>query len=117
MAQYRELAAFAQFSSDLDDATRKQLDHGQKVTELMKQKQFAPLTVAEQALVIFAAERGYLEDVELSKILPFESALLEYARQSHADLLKSIEENPDYNDEVVKSLNDLVTEFKSTQTY
>ena len=117
LAQYRELAAFAQFSSDLDDATRKQLDHGQKVTELMKQKQFAPLTVAEQALVIFAAERGYLEDVELSKILPFESALLEYARQSHADLLKSIEENPDYNDEVVKSLNDLVTEFKSTQTY
>ena len=117
LAQYRELAAFAQFSSDLDEATRKQLDHGQKVTELMKQKQFAPLTVAEQALVIFAAERGYLEDVELSKILPFESALLEYARQSHADLLKSIEENPDYNDEVVKSLNDLVTEFKSTQTY
>ena len=117
LAQYRELAAFAQFSSDLDEATRKQLDHGQKVTELMKQKQFAPLTVAEQALVIFAAERGYLEDVELSKILPFESALLEFARQNYADLLKSIEENPDYNDEVVKSLNDLVTEFKSTQTY
>lgn len=117
LAQYRELAAFAQFSSDLDAATRKQLDHGQKVTELMKQKQFAPLTVAEQALVIFAAERGYLEDVELSKILPFESALLDFARQKYGDLLNSIEQKPDYNDDIVKSFGDLISEFKSTQTY
>lgn len=117
LAQYRELAAFAQFSSDLDEATRKQLSHGQKVTELMKQTQYAPLSVAEQALVIFAAERGYLEDVELTKILPFESALLDFARQKYADLLKSIDANPDYTDETVKSLADLITEFKSTQTY
>ncbi len=117
LAQYRELAAFAQFSSDLDEATRKQLDHGQKVTELMKQNQYAPLTVAEQALVIFAAERGYLEDVALDKVLPFEAALLAYARQKYSDLLKGIDEKPDYNDEVVKALGDLVTEFKSTQTY
>ena len=117
LAQYRELAAFAQFSSDLDEATRKQLDHGQKVTELMKQNQYAPLTVAEQALVIFAAERGYLEDVALDKVLPFEAALLAYARQKYSDLLKGIDEKPDYNDEVVKSLGDLITEFKSTQTY
>ena len=82
LAQYRELAAFAQFSSDLDEATRKQLDHGQKVTELMKQNQYAPLTVAEEALVIFAAERGYLEDVALEKILPFEAALLDFARHT-----------------------------------
>ena len=117
LAQYRELAAFAQFSSDLDEATRKQLDHGQKVTELMKQNQYAPLTVAEQALVIFAAERGYLEDVALDKVLPFEAALLAYARQKYSDLLKGIDEKPDYNDEVVKALGDLITEFKSTQTY
>ncbi len=117
LAQYRELAAFAQFSSDLDEATRKQLDHGQKVTELMKQNQYAPLTVAEEALVIFAAERGYLEDVALEKILPFEAALLDFARQKYADLLKNVEEHPDYNDEVVKQFADVVTEFKSTQTY
>ena len=117
LAQYRELAAFAQFSSDLDEATRKQLDHGQKVTELMKQNQYAPLTVAEQALVIFAAERGYLEDVALDKVLPFEAALLAYARQKYSDLLKGIDEKPDYNDEVVKALGDLITECKSTQTY
>lgn len=117
LAQYRELAAFAQFSSDLDEATRKQLDHGQKVTELMKQSQYAPLTVAEEALVIFAAERGYLEDVALEKILPFEAALLDFARQKYADLLKNVEEHPDYNDEVVKQFADVVTEFKSTQTY
>ena len=117
LAQYRELAAFAQFSSDLDEATRKQLDHGQKVTELMKQRQYAPLTVAEQALVIFAAERGFLEDVAINKIQACEDALLAFARSSHADLLKSIDETPDYNDEIVKKLGDLVTEFKSTQTY
>ena len=76
LAQYRELAAFAQFSSDLDDATRKQLDHGQKVTELMKQKQYSPMSVAQQSLVLFAAEKGYLADVELSKIVDFEAALL-----------------------------------------
>ncbi|MGL5993700.1 MAG: F0F1 ATP synthase subunit alpha, partial [Aeromonas sobria] len=67
LAQYRELAAFAQFSSDLDEATRKQLDHGQKVTELMKQKQYSPMSVAQQSLVLFAAEKGYLSDVELNK--------------------------------------------------
>lgn len=117
LAQYRELAAFAQFSSDLDEATRKQLDHGQKVTELMKQKQYSPLTVAEQALIIFAAERGFLEDVELSKISAFEQALLTYARDNGASLLESIDAKPDYNDEIVNGLNDLITKFKSTQTY
>lgn len=117
LAQYRELAAFAQFSSDLDEATRKQLDHGQKVTELMKQRQYSPLTVAEQALVIFAAERGFLEDVELNKIQAFEDTLLAYARTNHADFLKEIDEKPDYNDDVVKRLSDLLTEFKFTQTW
>ena len=84
LAQYRELAAFSQFASDLDDATRKQLDHGQKVTELLKQKQYAPMSVAQQSLVLFAAERGYLADVELSKIGSFEAALLAYVDRDHA---------------------------------
>ena len=77
LAQYRELAAFAQFSSDLDDATRKQLDHGEKVTELMKQKQYSPMPVAEQSLSIFAAEKGYLTDVPLARIVEFETALID----------------------------------------
>ncbi len=90
LAQYRELAAFSQFASDLDDATRKQLDHGQKVTELLKQKQYAPMSVAQQSLVLFAAERGYLADVELSKIGSFEAALLAYVDRDHAPLMQEI---------------------------
>src|SRR5574344_219778 len=117
LAQYRELAAFAQFSSDLDEATRKQLDHGQKVTELMKQNQYAPLTVAEQALVIFAAERGFLEDVELNKVLPFEKALLEFAHSKYDSLIKDIDVKPDYSDDVANKLSDVIKDFKSTQTY
>ncbi|KAA1461358.1 F0F1 ATP synthase subunit alpha, partial [Escherichia coli] len=81
LAQYRELAAFSQFASDLDDATRKQLDHGQKVTELLKQKQYAPMSVAQQSLSLFSAERGYLEDIEIAKVIDFESALLAYANR------------------------------------
>jgi F-type H+-transporting ATPase subunit alpha len=117
LAQYRELAAFAQFSSDLDDATKKQLDHGQKVTELMKQKQYAPMTVAEQSLVIYAAEKGYLEDVDLEKIPAFEDALLSYAKSSYADLVKEINETGAYNDEIDAQLAKLMDNFKATQTW
>ena len=117
LAQYRELAAFAQFSSDLDDSTRKQLNHGQKVTELMKQTQYAPLSVAEQALVIFAAERGYLEDVEIKKIASFEAGLLSFGHSKYGEVLEELDSQPDYTDEIVKKLGDIVTEFKSTQTY
>ncbi|MCR5084341.1 MAG: F0F1 ATP synthase subunit alpha [Succinivibrionaceae bacterium] len=117
LAQYRELAAFAQFSSDLDEATRKQLDHGQKVTELMKQRQYSPLSVAEQALVIFAAERGYLEDIDIQKVPAFEQALLEHARTSAAEMLKEINDKPEYNDEIVKKLGDFIAAFKSSQTF
>ena len=117
LAQYRELAAFAQFSSDLDDATRKQLNHGQKVTELMKQKQYAPMSVAQQALVLFAAERGYLEDVELNKIGDFEAALLSYANNEHADLMAEVNAKADYNDDIVARLSALIDSFKATQTW
>ena len=117
LAQYRELAAFAQFSSDLDDATRKQLDHGQKVTELMKQKQYSPMSVAHQSLVLFAAEKGYLSDVELNKIVDFEAALLSYANTQHAELMAEINAKADYNDAIVGKLTALLDSFKATQTW
>ncbi len=99
LAQYRELAAFSQFASDLDDATRKQLSHGQKVTELLKQKQYAPMSVAQQSLVLFAAERGYLNDVEVAKVVSFEAALVAYADREHAELLNHINQTGNFNDE------------------
>ncbi len=112
LAQYRELAAFAQFASDLDDATRKQLSHGQKVTELLKQKQFAPMPVSEQALVLFAAEFGYLDDVELDRIGSFESALLAYANSNHTDFMKDLAKSGDYSDSIKDQLKAIVEEFK-----
>ncbi|EOD56595.1 F0F1 ATP synthase subunit alpha [Aeromonas molluscorum] len=117
LAQYRELAAFAQFSSDLDEATRKQLDHGQKVTELMKQQQYSPMSVAAQALVLFAAEKGYLSDVEIAKIVDFEAALLSYANNQHAELMADINATADYNDAIVGKLTALLDDFKATQTW
>ncbi|MBM7456062.1 F-type H+-transporting ATPase subunit alpha [Oceanisphaera litoralis] len=117
LAQYRELAAFAQFSSDLDEATRKQLSHGQKVTELMKQKQYRPMSVAEQGLVLFAAENGYLDDVELKLITTFEAALLAYADSEHAALMAEINEKADFNKDVVAKLTALLDSFKATQSW
>ena len=112
LAQYRELAAFAQFASDLDDATRKQLSHGQKVTELLKQKQFAPMPVSEQALVLFAAEFGHLDDVDVERIGSFESALLAYANSNHADFMKDLAKSGDYNDSIKEQLKAIVENFK-----
>ena len=112
LAQYRELAAFAQFASDLDDATRKQLSHGQKVTELLKQKQFAPMPVSEQALVLFAAEFGHLDDVDVERIGSFESALLAYANSNHADFMKDLAKSGDYNDTIKDQLKAIVENFK-----
>lgn len=117
LAQYRELAAFAQFSSDLDDATKKQLDHGQKVTELMKQKQYAPMSVFEQAVVIFAAEKGYLNDVELDKLADFEAALLSYAKAQFAELVSQVDETGAWNNEIEAQFVKLVEDFKATQTW
>ncbi|MGR6860234.1 F0F1 ATP synthase subunit alpha [uncultured Aliivibrio sp.] len=117
LAQYRELAAFAQFSSDLDDATKKQLDHGEKVTELMKQKQYAPMSVFDQALVIFTAEKGYLNDIELSKLADFEEALLSYAHGQFADLATEIDSSGAWNTEIEAQFVKLVEDFKATQTW
>ncbi|MAM88462.1 F0F1 ATP synthase subunit alpha [Allohahella sp. A8] len=117
LAQYRELAAFAQFASDLDEATRKQLEHGQRVTELMKQKQYSPMSVAEIGLALFAANEGYLEDVDASKIVDFEAALLSYAHSEHSALLAKINEKGDYNDEIAAGLKNCIEQFKATQTW
>src|SRR5690554_4594828 len=117
LAQYRELAAFAQFASDLDDATRAQLEHGLRVTELMKQSQYSPQSVAEMGLVLFAANEGYLQDVDLAKIVAFEQSLLSYANSQHAELLNDVNANPDYNDDVAAKFKALIEQFKATQTW
>lgn len=117
LAQYRELQAFAQFASDLDEATRKQLEHGQRVTELMKQKQYEPLSVAEMGVVIYAAEHGYLEDVALSKIGDFESALLSFAKAEFSELMAKINEAGGYNDEIQAGIKEAIDKFKATQTW
>ena len=117
LAQYRELAAFAQFSSDLDEATKKQLDHGQKVTELMKQKQYAPMSVAEMAIMLFAANEGYLKDVAVEKIADFEAALLSYAHAEFKDLVNLINGAGKFGDDEKNGLKDLLEKFKATQTY
>ena len=117
LAQFRELEAFAQFASDLDDASREQLELGQKVTELMKQKQYSPMTVAEMGLVLFAVEKGYLKDVELNKIADYESALISYMTSEHKEFMEKLAETGEYSDEVVQTFTDALEKFKTTQTY
>ncbi len=117
LAQYRELAAFAQFASDLDEATRKQLERGQRVMETMKQKQYSPMSVAQMAVSLFAVDRGYMDDVALDKVGDFEEALQSYMSASHADLLKSIEDNPVFNDEVESKLKAAADDFKANHAW
>jgi F-type H+-transporting ATPase subunit alpha len=115
LAQYRELAAFSQFASDLDEATRKQLEHGRRVEELMKQKQYSPMTVAEQGVSLFAATEGYLEDVEVDEVLEFESSLLSYMNSEKAEFMNNINETGAYNDEVVAEMRQAIEAFKATR--
>ena len=117
LAQYRELAAFAQFASDLDLATRRQLERGQRVTELMKQKQYSPLTVAQMALSLYAVNEGHLDDVPVDKVLDFESGLHAYASANKQDLLDRIDASGDYDDEIQAEFKALVEEFRKTGSY
>ena len=117
LAQYRELAAFSQFASDLDEQTRKQLERGERVMELMKQTQYSPLNISSIGLVLYAANEGYLDNVEVSKIKDFEKALLGFATSEYSDFMNSIEESGDYNDDIGTSLKDLLEKFVSTQTW
>ena len=117
LAQYRELAAFAQFASDLDELTRKQLDRGQRVMELMKQKQYSPLSVAEMAVSLYAVERGYIDDVEIKKVGVFEAALHDYMNSNKVQLMKEINETGDFSDAIDSELKEAITRFKQTQTW
>jgi F-type H+-transporting ATPase subunit alpha len=117
LAQYRELAAFSQFASDLDETTRKQLERGQRVTELMKQKQYSPLSVAEMAVSLFAADQGYLDDVENDKVVDFEHAMHAYMSANQSTLMDKINESGDYNDDIEAGLRSAVEDFKATGTW
>jgi F-type H+-transporting ATPase subunit alpha len=117
LAQYRELAAFSQFASDLDEATRKQLERGQRVTELMKQPQYSPLSVAEMAISLFAANEGFLDDVEVNKVVAFEAALHAYLKANRADMLARVNENPTWNDEVESAFYEALKDFKANGSW
>ncbi len=117
LAQYRELAAFAQFASDLDDATRAQLELGERVTELMKQAQYSPLSIAEMAFTLYAANEGYLNDVAVNKVVDFEAAMLANMKSSHADLITQIDESGDYNDEIATAMKSALDNFKANGVY
>jgi len=114
LAQFRELAAFSQFASDLDEATRRQLERGQRVTELMKQKQYSPMSVAEMALSLFAGNNGYFDKIDRLKVVETEAALQSFARSSYADLLKSINSKPDLSKDVEAALKKCCDEFFAT---
>jgi F-type H+-transporting ATPase subunit alpha len=117
LAQYRELAAFAQFASDLDEATRKQLERGRMVTELMKQPQYEPLQVWEMALTLFAVNNGYFDDIEVRKALAAEKSMRDYSKGKYPDLVKRIEDTKDLSKEDEDKLHQAVKEWKSTATY
>ena len=117
LAQYRELAAFSQFASDLDEATKAQLDHGERVTELMKQKQYSPQSIAEMGLMLYAADNGFLKAVEVNKIGDFESALLSYMKAEHGDLINQINQSGDYNDDIAAGFKAALEKFVATQTW
>jgi F-type H+-transporting ATPase subunit alpha len=117
LAQYRELAAFAQFASDLDEATRKQLERGKRVTELMKQLQFSPMSVAQMAVSLFAVNKGYFDDVDVKKVLAFEAALQAHLKSKYASVLDKISSTNDLDEATEKELTAACDDFKKTGTY
>jgi F-type H+-transporting ATPase subunit alpha len=117
LAQYRELAAFAQFASDLDEATRKQLERGKMVTELMKQFQYSPMTVAEMAVTLFAVNRGYMDDVEVKRALAFEASLQSFLKGKYAAIMDKIQSTGDLDGETEKQLSAAIDDFKASAAY
>ena len=115
LAQYREMAAFAQFGSDLDASTQKLLNRGSKLTELLKQNQYSPMTIAEQVVSIFTGVNGYLDDLELSQIRDFEKDLFELIKSSHSDIIESINSSGDLNDDISSKLTSIIEEFKKNR--
>ena len=117
LAQYRELAAFSQFASDLDEATRRQLERGQRVTELMKQAQYSPLSVGEMAISLYAVNEGYLDDVDVENVVPFETALHAHACANAEELMAKIDSTGGYDDEIQAGLKALLDEFRASGAY
>ena len=117
LAQYRELAAFAQFASDLDESTRKQIERGQRVTELMKQDQYSPMSVAEMGVSLHAANEGFLDDLDVNKVRDFEAALQSYMKSEEAGLMKQINETGDYSDEIKKAIQSAIETFIKTSSW
>ncbi|TXF13256.1 F0F1 ATP synthase subunit alpha [Pelomicrobium methylotrophicum] len=117
LAQYRELAAFAQFASDLDETTRRQLERGRRVTELMKQPQYSPLSVAEMALTLYAVNNGYTDDIDVKHCLAFEAGLRAYMKSQHPHILAKIEETKDLDPETEKQLAAAIEAYKKTATF
>lgn len=112
LAQYRELEAFSQFSSDLDETTRKQLKHGQRVMEILKQPQYQPLSVAEMAILWYIVNNNYLDDVELKQVLDFQKSVLSFLHDQHQDLLDEINKNPDYSERIIGKIKAVVEKLK-----
>ncbi|WP_428356911.1 F0F1 ATP synthase subunit alpha [Methyloprofundus sp.] len=117
LAQYRELAAFAQFASDLDESTRKQIERGQRVTELMKQNQYSPMSVAQMAVSLYAANEGFLDDLEVNKVRDFENALQSYMGSEQSDLMAKIDEKGDFNDEIKQGIRTAIESFIKTSSW
>ena len=117
LAQYRELAAFSQFASDLDETTRKQLERGKRVTELMKQAQYLPLSICDMAISLFAANEGYLDDIDVNNIVAFEAGLHAYMKEHQADLVDQVNSSGDWNDDLESSFHSAVKAFKDTGSW
>ena len=117
LAQYRELAAFAQFASDLDADTKAQIDRGQRVTELMKQNQYAPLSIAEMATSLYAANSGALDDVDVNKVVDFEAALHAYMKANQSKLISKINKSGDWDDKIEADLKAAIDDFKANHTW
>jgi F-type H+/Na+-transporting ATPase subunit alpha len=117
LAQFRDLEAFSQFASDLDESTRRQLERGQRVLEVMKQKQYSPMSVAEMALAIYAVNNGHMDKIERPRIQDFEAALIDFAKANHAALMKSIDANPNLTPEHEQGLKRICEQFAATGSY
>jgi F-type H+-transporting ATPase subunit alpha len=117
MAAFRELAAFAQFGSDLDEATRRQLDRGLRVQEILKQPQYSPMPLADEVMIIYAVTKGFLDDVEIRKVQDFEDAFLRYMKDTHPELRQQIQTGAKMDEETQKALNQAILDFKAGAAY
>jgi len=117
LAQYRELAAFSQFASDLDEATRRQLERGERATEMMKQKQYSTMSVAEMGVSLFAVNEGYLDDVEVNKVMDFEQALQSHMKSQQSDLIEALNRDQAYDDDVAEKLHAALKDFKTNGSW